>query len=114
MNIHHTINYLELPAIDITAMKNFYGPLFGWEFTDYGPKYCEFRDKTITGGFDTSLTTTSDGPTVIFYSNNLDESKKQITEAGGVITIDTFEFPGGKRFHFSDPSANHLAVWTDK
>ncbi len=114
MNKHHTINYIELPATDIQKMKDFYGPLFNWEFTDYGPEYCEFRDQAITGGFDTSLTATDVGPTVIFYSDNLQSSLQEITDAGGTITIPVFEFPGGKRFHFSDPSGNHLAVWSDQ
>lgn len=25
-----------------------------------------------------------------------------------------FSFPGGRRFHFTDPSGNELAVWTDQ
>jgi len=113
-NIHHTVNYIELPATDIQAMKDFYGTVFQWEFTDYGPAYCEFRDKTLTGGFDTSLTSTDVGPTVIFYSEDLDASLEQVESAGASINIPIFEFPGGKRFHFVDPSGNHLAIWTDK
>jgi len=25
-----------------------------------------------------------------------------------------FDFPGGKRFHFSDPTGNEFAVWSKK
>ena len=28
--------------------------------------------------------------------------------------IDYIEFPGGRRFHFTDPSRNELAVWSDQ
>jgi len=113
-NIHHTINYIEMPATDMQAMKDFYGSLFDWEFIDYGPEYCEFRDKTITGGFDTSLSPSKTGVTVILYSDNLEDSEQAVINAGGAITIPTFEFPGGRRFHFSDPTGNHLAIWTEK
>jgi predicted enzyme related to lactoylglutathione lyase len=36
-----------------------------------------------------------------------------VTKAGGKIVKPTFDFPGGRRFHFADPSDNELAVWTD-
>jgi predicted enzyme related to lactoylglutathione lyase len=27
--------------------------------------------------------------------------------------VETFEFPGGWRFHFADPNGNELAVWSE-
>ena len=33
---------------------------------------------------------------------------------GGNIVVDIFSFPGGRRFQFSDPHGNELAVWSDK
>ena len=35
-------------------------------------------------------------------------------EAGGIIVKPPFSFPGGRRFHFMDPSGNELAVWSDR
>ena len=32
--------------------------------------------------------------------------------AGGKIVKPVFEFPGGRRFHFTDPDGYELAVWT--
>ena len=37
-----------------------------------------------------------------------------IEKAVGKIVKDIFTFPGGRRFHFSDPSGNELAVWSTK
>jgi predicted enzyme related to lactoylglutathione lyase len=37
-----------------------------------------------------------------------------VRKAGGKITKPTFSFPGGRRFHFADPSGNELAVWSDR
>ena len=34
-----------------------------------------------------------------------------VEEAGGIISKAPFAFPGGRRFHFTDPSGNELAVW---
>jgi hypothetical protein len=28
--------------------------------------------------------------------------------------MDYIEFPGGRRFHFTDPSGNQMAVWSDR
>lgn len=30
-----------------------------------------------------------------------------------VVTAEDEEFPGGRRFHFIEPSGNEFAVWTD-
>ena len=37
----------------------------------------------------------------------------KVKAAGGAIVKEIFSFPGGRRFHFHDPSGNQLAVWTD-
>ena len=33
------INFVELPARDLTAAKAFYAAVFGWALTDFGPSY---------------------------------------------------------------------------
>ena len=65
----------------------------------------------MTGRSDSTAT---NSVLVVMYSENLDDSKKKVGEAGGEITQDIFEFPGGKRFHFTDCCGNELAVWSDK
>lgn len=34
------------------------------------------------------------------------------TESGAKIIVDTYSFPGGRRFHFTEPNGNELAVWS--
>ena len=46
------INYVELRVASTERAKTFYGGLFGWTFTDYGPDYTEFSDGQMKGGFD--------------------------------------------------------------
>ena len=36
-----------------------------------------------------------------------------VVKAGGSIVVPTFEFPGGRRFHFADGAGNVLAVWSE-
>lgn len=38
---------------------------------------------------------------------------EKISAAGSVIIKPIFAFPGGRRFHFSEPSGNEFAVWSD-
>ena len=45
------LDYLELPARGVAAMKKFYGAAFGWSFVDYGPDYVEFDSGGRKGGF---------------------------------------------------------------
>ena len=52
-------------------------------------------------------------PLIVLYSQNLKATENAIVDAGGSIVVPTFEFPGGRRFHFSDPSGNELAVWSE-
>jgi hypothetical protein len=53
------------------------------------------------------------GALLIFYSNDLEGSYKKVEQAGGKITKQIFSFPGGRRFHFHEPSGNEFAVWSD-
>ena len=54
----------------------------------------------------------ANGALVILYSNDLEASVEAVTAAGGTISVPPFGFPGGRRFHFRDPSGNELAIWT--
>ncbi len=108
------INYIEFDVADIERAKGFYGQAFGWTFNDYGPEYCEFTDGYMTGGFSQSETVTLGGPLVVLYGDDLDELMDKVKSAGGKITKPVFEFPGGRRFQFTDLEGYELAVWTVK
>jgi len=108
------INYIEFKAKDIDKIKEFYAAAFDWTFTDYGPTYTAFSDSGLEGGFEKTDADILNGALIVLYHTNLDLIKNRIIEAGGEITKDIFSFPGGRRFHFVDPSENELAVWSDK
>lgn len=109
---HHTIDYIELPAPDLDAAKTFYTAAFGWEFNDYGPEYAGIRGSEPDGPEAGGLAAQGrDKPLILLYSTDLDATLRSVTAAGGEIVDGPYEFPGGRRFHFTDPSGNELAVW---
>lgn len=107
------IDYVELPMSDLNATKAFYAAVFGWRFEDYGPGYTSFFDGRIGGGFTTETRLPASGILLVIYTRDLSAMQETIRRAGGSIVKDTFSFPGGRRFHFSDPNGNELAVWSD-
>jgi len=115
---HHKINYVEFAATSVARAKQFYSSVFGWSFVDYGPDYASFNAATagIDGGFRTAKPEETSGgsaPLVVLYSGELEATQAAILAAGGSIVVPTFEFPGGRRFHFSDGVGNVLAVWSE-
>ena len=113
MNKVH-IDYVEFKAHDLEKIKSFYQQLFGWKFTDYGPTYTSFAESGLAGGFEKTEEKITNGALVVLYHSKLEGLKTNIVNFGGIITRDIFSFPGGRRFHFTDPSGNELAVWSDK
>ncbi len=107
------IDYIELPATDIAATKRFYIDAFGWKFTDYGPDYTSFEDGRLAGGFTKEGKVATGGPLVVIYADKLEAVEAKVRQAGATIVKPIFSFPGGRRFHFSDPSGNELAVWSE-
>lgn len=116
MHEHEKIDYVEFPARSIEAAKDFFTTVFGWSFVDYGPEYTAFSNEGIDGGFfqsNLSASTETGSALIVFYSKDLEETQAKIEKAGGTILRQIFSFPGGRRFHFSDPNGNEYAVWSD-
>ncbi|EEZ32506.1 MULTISPECIES: VOC family protein [unclassified Brucella] len=113
MRITGKLDYLEMPALNgsLDATKNFYARAFSWAFTDYGPTYSAFAEG-LDGGFDAQSSTAK--PLPVLFAANLEEALDAVTDAGGTVVKPIFTFPGGRRFHFTDPAGNELAVWSDK
>ncbi|CNI96884.1 glyoxalase family protein [Yersinia aldovae] len=109
------IDNIEFAVSDIARSKAFYGAVFNWCFTDYGAEYCEFTDGRLTGGFSrVSEIHPNGGPLIILYADDLEQTQQRLEQAGATIVLPTFSFPGGRRFHFTDPDGYQLAVWSDK
>jgi uncharacterized protein len=104
------IAYLELPAQQLAASKTFYANLFGWTFQDYGPTYAAFSGSGTEGGLNADPSGRTKAPLAVIQSEDLEQTEQSILKAGGKITLPIFSFPGGRRFHFTDPAGNELAV----
>ena len=111
---NNTIDYVEFRAHDLQKIKDFYTAVFSWKFTDYGATYTAFSESGLQGGFEFTTDPIINGALIVLYDEDLEKVQSVIKKAGGKIIIPIFEFPGGKRFHFLDPSGNELAVWSDK
>jgi predicted enzyme related to lactoylglutathione lyase len=112
---HHTFDYVELAAPDLAAGKAFYGDAFGWTFTDYGPAYAGINrpgGDGEMGGLNPERPAGPGLPLVVVYSDDLDATLEAVRAGGATIDEEPFEFPGGRRFHFTDPAGNSLAVWS--
>jgi len=108
---HEQVQYIEFLSRDLSRAKAFYTKSFGWKFTDYGPGYTAFEGEYVDGGF-TSGEPVKGTVLVILYSNNIEATLEKIVAAGGAIVKELFDFPGGRRFHFTDPDGYELAVWS--
>ncbi len=116
MPTHNQINYIEMPAKDIPGTKKFFGDVFGWEFVDYGPDYISFSNEGVDGGFfksDLTASTTTGSVLVVLYSAELENTQSKVEASGGTIIKPIYSFPGGRRFHFTDPNGNEFAVWSE-
>lgn len=114
MHNHEKINYVEFPARDLAATRAFFQAAFGWPFVDYGPDYLAFSDQGLDGGFfrsDQAASTAQGSALIVLFSERLEETLAKVEAAGGRIVKPIFPFPGGRRFHFTEPSGNEFAVW---
>ena len=112
---HHATDYIEFSVTDMAEAKRFYAAAFDWQFTDYGPTYAGIQgDGREMGGMTQVEHVAHGGPLVILYSSDLDATLARVREAGGAVVKEPYEFPGGRRFHFADPTGNELAVWAER
>lgn len=115
MSANLKLNYVEFPACNIPATKQFFEQAFGWEFQDFGPEYTAFTGQGLDGGFYQSELTSlaaSGSALLVLISDDLEGTQAIVESTGGKISTAIFSFPGGRRFHFIEPSGNELAVWT--
>jgi len=111
---NNQITLLELPlksATDLQKTKTFLTNVFNWTYTDYGDEYSDTTDSGTAFGL--NATNSSTMPLTVIYSEDLEKTKELVIQNGGTIIVDTYSFPGGRRFHFTEPSGNELAVWSE-
>ena len=107
------INYLELPSRDLPRAKAFYEAAFGWSLTAFGPDYAATTSDDTDLGIDgdTSSPDRIAAPLPVIEVDDLDACRATVLAVGGAIERDIFDFPGGRRFHFTDPDGHLLGAW---
>jgi hypothetical protein len=104
------LNYVELPVRDVAAARSFYEAAFGWTMTEFAPTYAA----TLTGDTDVGLqgdaAEATEAPLPVIEVADLEATLAAVEQAGGTIVRPIFAFPGGRRFHFLDPSRNEVAA----
>ena len=107
------IDYVELPSATAHELtRGFYAKAFGWTFTDYGPDYSATTNGTTDVGLNGDMAEALAAPLPVIRVDDLEAAFDSVSKAGGVIAKPIFAFPGGRRFHFIDPSGSEMAVWT--
>ena len=104
------INYVELPAANIAAAKEFYAGVFGWALTDFGPTYACTMTSDVDLGLQGDSAEATKSPLPVIHVEDLEAALAAVTKAGGRIVKPIFSFPGGRRFQFLDPNGNEMAV----
>jgi predicted enzyme related to lactoylglutathione lyase len=106
------IDYVELPSATAHELtRAFYSKAFGWTFTDYGPDYSATTTGDVDVGLNGDVEEALSAPLPVVRVDDVEAAFDAVTQAGGIIAKAIFTFPGGRRFHFIDPSGSELAVW---
>ena len=113
MATHNQIDLIEFPtksAGDLKVTKTFLSNVFEWKYTDWADSYSDTTDSGTSSGVNSDQTASM--PLTVIYSDDLEATKQKVIENGGTVIVDIYPFPGGRRFHFTEPSGNELAVWS--
>jgi hypothetical protein len=114
MATHNQIDLIEFPVKSgeqLKQTKEFFTNVFEWKYNDWGDDYSDTTDSGASSGVN------ADGgasmPLTVIYSSDLEKTKELVLQNGGKIITDIYAFPGGRRFHFTEPNGNELAVWSE-
>lgn len=103
-------SFIELPVRDIGAARSFYQSAFGWDLTAFGPSYACTMSGDVDIGLQGDPAEATAAPLAVIAVDDLEAALAAVQKSGGTILRPIFGFPGGRRFHFLDPSGNELAA----
>ena len=103
-------NFIELPTRDLAASQVFFENVFGMKMTGFGPTYACTMSGDVDLGLQADPTEATRAPLPVIEVEDLEATLAALIAAGAALTKPIFSFPGGRRFHFLDPSGNELAA----
>ena len=104
------INFIELPTHNLATSQRFFQNVFGMQMTAYGPSYACTSTGNVNIGLQADPEESTKAILAVFEVDDLDATMLAVVAAGATISKPIFGFPGGRRFHFKDPSNNELAA----
>jgi predicted enzyme related to lactoylglutathione lyase len=116
MSTNNHIDLIEFPAKsaeELKAVAEFFSTVFGWKYKDWGGVYSDTSDSGVMSGVNATEPAKQKMPLAVIYAKDLEATKEHVLAADGKILVDIYPFPGGRRFHFTDPAGNELAVWSE-
>lgn len=105
------IDYIEFASPKLEETQHFFAAAFGWSFVDYGPDYRDIQGAGTGGGLERSEGLRA--PLVVLKTDDLEGAFARLKAAGATITQDIYDFPGGRRFEFTEPGGTAMAIWAD-
>ena len=117
MSKNNQIDLIEFPFAspeELKTVSRFFNTVFGWQFKEWGDTYYDTHHSGVTAGLNASTTKEQTMPLAVIYADDLEATKDKVVKAGDKVTHPITAFPGGRRFAFTDPAGNQLAVWSDK
>ncbi|MGP3967032.1 VOC family protein [Streptomyces sp. 6N223] len=110
--------WLDLGAPDVAAAANFYGTVFGWEFSPMGPEaggYGLFRlnGRTVCAAGPLTEEGARSAWMVYFATEDADGTTQAVRDAGGMVRaapFDVGEEDGGRMAQLTDPQGGQFAV----
>ena len=109
--------WVDYGASDVEVAKDFYGRLFGWEFTGADPEYGGYLIATKNGEPAAGLSplmSEGDSPawTTYFATGDARATADRIREAGGTVVMEPMDIePMGTMVIALDPQGNPLGLW---
>jgi uncharacterized protein len=116
-HVPNTFDYIEFPVTDASGLarsRAFFGDVFGWTYQNWGEGYSDTQDSGVSSGLNGTPEHCPTYPLVVIYADDLETVREKVLAAKGTVTRDIFSFPGGRRFHFTEPGGNELAAWSDR
>jgi hypothetical protein len=104
------IDYVEFASPELEKTQAFFSQAFGWDYVDYGPDYKDIQGAGLGGGIERGDLR---APLIVLKSDDLEAMLKKVRSAGAEITKEIFDFPGGRRFQFTEPGGTEMAVWSE-
>lgn len=107
-SVHGTIEYLQIPALDIQRSAAFYEAVFGWSVDS---SHGSFEAPGLIGQLTTDIAPSTGGPVAWIAADSLYRTLQQVEDGGGRV-CGRPALDGGERWlvEIDDPAGNRIGI----